>query len=395
MAEWAYTWTPANVGTSFNVSYAAIFSRARPNVIAVQASITPSANINGTVTDLLDGQSAYRSYLAGKGLDQNGSTIYTSIHPNGLANITGVIVSGANFTNAYTNASSRATATGEFLSSNETTIGQTYSISLKANETAEFYKYVGVASSDKFPNPLSTARSEQSRAQDAGWDALLREHTAAWAELLPEDSVDDFRDPTTGELPDDLNIEMLQIASVANPYYLIQAMMPDGSGLNDDGISVGGLASDSYAGQVFWDMDYWMAPGLNLAHPSLAKQIVNFRVKQYPQALANAAFNNYPNGSTLYSWTAGRSGNCTATGPCVDYEYHLNYDISFNILQLKSVTGNQTWFEGGPADIIDGVAVMTSHLLQFNETTGTYWIHNMTDPDEYAVSISSILVFFN
>ncbi|RDW79799.1 putative ATH1 acid trehalase [Coleophoma cylindrospora] len=388
-AEWTYTWTPAKLGTSFNVSYTAFFSRARPNVIGVKASIVPSTDINGTATDLLDGQSAYRSYLAGKGVDQNGSTVYTSVHPNGLANITGVIVSGASFVNAYTNASSRSSATGGFLSGNETTIGQTYDISLKSGETATFYKYVGVASSDKFQDPFSTARSEQSRAQSVGWDTLLSEHIAAWAELLPEDSVDDFRDPITGKLPDDPNIEMLQIASVANPYYLIQAMMPDGSGLNDDGVSVGGLVSDSYAGQVFWDMDYWMAPGLNLAFPSLAKQIVNFRVKQYPQALANAAFNNYPDGSTLYSWTAGRYGNCTGTGPCVDYEYHLNYDISFNILQLKAITSNETWFESGPLDVINGVTVMTSHLLEFNDTTGSYWIHNMTDPDEYANNIDN------
>ena len=75
-------------------------------------------------------------------------------------------------------------------------------------------------------------------------------------------------------------------------------------------IEIEGLRTDSSA-------DYWMAPGLNLAFPEWSKQISNFRIKQHPQALANAAFNGYPNGSALYSWTAGRYGNCTGTGPCV------------------------------------------------------------------------------
>ncbi|KAL3424541.1 acid trehalase [Phlyctema vagabunda] len=389
VGEWSYTWAPENTGASFNVTYTALFSRARPNVIAVKADIVPSASIDGTVTDLLDGQSAYRAYVESKGLDDNGTTIYSSLHPLGLANITGVVVSGVDFSNAYTNLSSRASAEGAFLFDNETTIGQTFDISLVAGETATFFKYVGVASTDKFPDPFSTARSQQAEAQSAGWDTLLAEHVEAWGEILTDDSVDDFRDPETGELPEDPTIEILQISSVANPYYLLQSMQPDGSGLNDDGIAVGGLVSDSYAGQTFWDMDYWMAPGLNLAFPSWAKQITNFRVKQHPQALANAEFNGFPEGSALYSWTAGKYGNCTGTGPCVDYQYHLNHDIAFNIFQLNAVIGNQSWFEDGPLDVINSAAIMTSHLLEFNETTGTYWIYNMTDPDEYANNIDN------
>lgn len=182
-------------------------------------------------------------------------------------------------------------------------------------------------------------------------------------------------------------IEILQIATVANSFYLLQSLQPDGSGLNDNSISVGGLASESYAGMIFWDADYWMAPGINLNFPSYSKQISNFRIKQFDQAKANAAFNNYPNESVLYPWTAGRYGNCTGTGPCVDYEYHLNHDIAFNLVQTYNITQNKTWFDNGPRQIVESIAHMTGELLEYNETTKTYWIHNMTDPDEYAVSL--------
>jgi trehalose/maltose hydrolase-like predicted phosphorylase len=384
VATWNYTWTPPNSTAYFNVSFTTIFSRVRPNVIAVQAVITASQDISGNVTDLLDGRSAMRSYLEGKGLDENATSIYSAVHPNDLANVTAYVVSTADF-RSHTNLSSRALAEGQYISSNETTIGQTYTISLKAGQPATFFKYVGVASTDKFPDAQSVARHASTDAQKTGWAHLFLEHTAAWQTLMNEATVDDFRDPVTGDLPSDDSIQILQIASIANMFYLVQNLQPDGGNLNDNSIAVGGLASESYAGMIFWDADYWMAPGLNLAFPGYSKQIPNFRIKQHPQALANAAFNGYPNGSSLYSWTAGRYGNCTGTGPCVDYEYHLNYDITFNLLQQLNITQNYTWFNDGARQIIESTAMMTGQLLMYNESTRSYWLHNATDPDEYAV----------
>jgi len=43
----------------------------------------------------------------------------------------------------------------------------------------------------------------------------------------------------------------------------------------------------------------------------------------------------------------------------------------------------------GPSQVVDSIAIMTGHLLQYNDTTGTYWIHNMTDPDEYANNVDN------
>lgn len=386
VASWSYIWSPPGVSSDFNVSFRAIFSRVIPNLIAVEAQITPSTDVEGSVTDVLDGRSAVRSYLAGKSLDENSTSMITSVHPDGLANITAYLVSTAQFDNGFTNQSSRDEASAPIVSANDTTIGQTFNVSLKAGQTASFYKYVGVASNDKFENAEAVARQASQAGSSAGWEALLNQHTAAWGQLMTEAAVDNFTDPATGMLPEDGEITILQIASVANTYYLLQNLQPDGSGLNDDSISVGGLSSESYAGMIFWDADYWMAPGLNLNFPDYSKQITNFRLKQYEQSKVNAALNGYPNGSALYPWTAGRYGNCTGTGPCVDYEYHLNYDITFNLLQQYNITQNKTWFDNGPRQVIESVALMTGELLQWNETTQTWWLHNMTDPDEYAVS---------
>jgi trehalose/maltose hydrolase-like predicted phosphorylase len=386
VSEWAYTWSPQGVDANFSVTFEVLFSRERPNVVATKATITPSKDVNGSVTDILDGRSALRTYLEKSGLVEDENSISSVFHPNGLPSVTGVVYSTANFSNAYTNLTSRRLAKGDYVSSGNLTIGQTFDTSFKAGETATFYKFVGVASTDEFLDAKATATIASLQAYLDGWDILYVEHSSAWENLLTSSTVDDFTDPSTGELPEDATIKTLQITSVANAFYLLQSLATPSTNLTSNSVSVGGLGSDSYAGMVFWDADYWVAPGINIAFPDYAKQIANLRLKQYNQSLANAEFNNYPKGSSLYSWTTGRYGNCTGTGPCADYQYHLNYDIAFNLLQLYNVTNDGEWFEAGPRDVVESVATMTGSLLKLNETTEKYWIYNMTDPDEYAVS---------
>lgn len=81
--------------------------------------------------------------------------------------------------------------------------------------------------------------------------------------------------------------------------------------------------------------DTWMHPGLVASHPEAAKRIPAYRAAKYPQARSNiqTVFASSKNQShfspsaAVYPWTSGRFGNCTGTGPCWDYQYHLNGDI--------------------------------------------------------------------
>jgi hypothetical protein len=46
-------------------------------------------------------------------------------------------------------------------------------------------------------------------------------------------------------------IEQLQIAAIADYYYLVQNLQLAGSGLDDAGVAVGGLSSDTYGRMTF------------------------------------------------------------------------------------------------------------------------------------------------
>ncbi|KAI9681218.1 MAG: hypothetical protein M1817_002500 [Caeruleum heppii] len=391
VATWSYTWSPSTApNTDFTVTYTLLVSRSRPNAAAVRADVVASADYQGTVTDLLDGRSAVRSTAVGKGLDEGTQSIYSAVHPNGLANITAYIVSSMSASGSAVDLSTRRMADAPWVSTNETSIGQTFDISLQAGQTVSVFKFVGGASADAFADPQQTARNASESAQASGWESLLAEHEAAWAEILPLSSVDDYSSEDRS-LPEDPNIRDFQISSVLTPFYLLQNSLSGtlGQGLDDNSITVGGLTSDSYGGLVFWDADTFMSPGLVVSHPEYARTIAEFRIAKAGQARANAAANNYTAPSVLYPWTSGRFGNCTATGPCTDYQYHLNADIAGMLLQHRNVSGDEQWWVENAWPIYQGVAQMFSELVRYNESTTKYEIYNMTDPDEYANGINN------
>ena len=383
LATWAYTWAPDNTaGLTFDVTYTAFVSRARPNVAAIRADVAPNRDANGTVTDLIDGRAAVRTTFAAKSFRHDALALRSAVHPLGLDDVTAQIVSTVVLPNGDVDRRSRRQADQSWLPSvHESTIGQTFEANFRAGQTTTVYKFVGVATSDAVADPEGVASDASAQAAALGWDAVLAEHTAAWGRLMSPATVDDYTQPD-GRLPDDPNVKDLQITSVMTPYYLLQNTLaaPAGHGLAENSIAVSGLTGDSYAGFIFWDADLFMSPGLLVAHPAYARQIAEYRIKLGGQARANAVSHGFSDQAMLFPWTSGRFGNCTATGPCTDYQYHINSDIAIMLHQHRNVTGDETWWRQKAWPIYHGVAQMFSELLKYNQTTHRYDIKNMTDP---------------
>lgn len=409
--SWNYTWTPEN-GTSLGVAYTVFVHKLNVNQAAVQLTISAKSDLNVTVVDIIDGDSAVRTDFEDKG--SGNSTIWTSVRPNGINNVTAYIYStlsgdGISTTEPITDSPD--------IGRNQSSIAQSAEVSIRAGSRTTITKYIGGASTDAFPDPQSVAREASSSAAATGFDSLLESHKAEWASILTADSVDDYSIPDTGRLPDDPYIVEQQITSVTNPFQLLQntvgpnaiSAAGNNSMLNVNSISVGGLGSDSYAGLVFWDADIWMSSGLVVTFPEAAKAIDNYRTRLFPQAQKNIemafissqnATGKFSSGGAVYPWTSGRFGNCTgelistyevdgrqliltkctATGPCFDYEYHINGDIGLDLYNYYAVTGDEGTFRDEMFPIYDAIATFYSDLLALNETSGRWMLTNATDP---------------
>ena len=402
--EWSYVWSPAN-DVVLEVYYRMFVHKLLLNVAAVELTIKNQrgAAANLTVTDVLDGDCAVRTNYVDSGFEGNG-VIFTAVSPNGLPNVTAYIYSTLVANQGWT--STTEVKSGVGVGENQSSIGQAYSFSLGDGRCSTIVKYVGGASSDAFQNPQAVAKAASKDAAAKGFSNLFSSHVGEWNVVMPPDSVDDYRIPGKDTLPDDPNIIELQIGSVVNPFNLLQNTQSTNAisaaqktynandNLDTNSIAVGGLGSDSYAGFIFWDAEVWMGPGLVVAHPEAAKQIAAYRAKLLPQAQANIkmAFSSSQNetgkftGGAVYPWTSGRFGNCTGTGPCFDYEYHINGDIGLELFNYYVASGDTPYFNSTLFPIYDDIAYFYSELLTYNSSSKLYDLTNATDPVSVNIS---------
>ena len=399
LKNWAFTWTPAGGHGSFNVSYQMFAHKLNINQALVQMNITATKATNITIANVLNGDCAVRTITRPNGEDSG--MIYSAVRPRGVQNVTAFVYAGLNSTGARVRSS--FTLVRPYVGNNGSSIASAVSVTLQAGQPSSFTKFVGIASSDGFSSPQAVARNAALTAQSAGYAASLQSHVAEWARLFPTTSIDDFSFPENGTLPNDEFIIDAAISAVTNPYYLLQNSLTDNvvnnatnasASINSNSISVGGLGSDAYAGQIFWDAEIWMQPGLVAAFPSAGKGIANYRVERYQQAKANVgtSFTSSKNdtrftaAAAIFPWTSGRFGNCTATGPCWDYQYHLNGDIGLEFTNYWIASGDTSTFQKDLWPIYDSVASLYSQIIQKD---GDNWVlrnvshvpHNLCRPD--------------
>ncbi|KAF2111607.1 acid trehalase [Lophiotrema nucula] len=401
---WSYTWKLGG-GDAIDVEYSMFVHKLYVNQAAVQLKLTASRDVNVTIYDILEGDSAVRTDFVDKKYESNSATIWSAVRPNNISDVTAYVYSTLQG-NDCIDLSSRAEVTEGQFDGNQSSIAQSISVSLLAGQTAQVAKFVGAASSDAFEDPQSVAHDASTKGASAGYSELLRSHIDEWAKILPRDSVDNYLFPN-GSIPSDHNIQELQITSVTNPFHILQntvgpnaiAAAGNNSKLGINSIPVCGLGSECYAGLIFWDAEVWMAPGLQVSHPYATQQIVQYRVEKFPQAQENVkmAYSSSQNetgkfsgGGAVYPWTSGRFGNCTGTGPCFDYEYHINGDIGISMYNQYVVTGDSHYWKNELLPIYNAIAYFYSEVLTFNETSGFFVLTNATDPDEYANNVDNV-----
>jgi trehalose/maltose hydrolase-like predicted phosphorylase len=319
------TWTPDdNTDTSYQLNYTIATHRSRPNLGIVRLDITPTSNSTIELTDILDGAGSMRTDFVASDISL-GPSIWTAVKPIGIRNVTAFEFSTLWFSETEAVNFFHRNGSTTIQSQNDSTIAQQFQVSLTADNTFTVIKYVGVASSDAFPDdPFIAAKAASSRAVRIGWDQLVREHNDAWDRIWSEADIVVPGDPE------------IQISTRASLFHLLANVRQgnETEGMGDNSISVGGLSSDSYAGFIFWDADTWMNPGLQALFPNFASSINRFRSKFEAQAVANAQSQNFS--GAVFPWTSSRFGNCTSTGPCFDY---VSLTIDYGFFLISNLVG--------------------------------------------------------
>ncbi|CEP62797.1 alpha,alpha-trehalase ATH1 LALA0_S06e04060g [Lachancea lanzarotensis] len=345
-------------------------------VVQLELSLIPnnrgkSQQLDLQLFDVLNHSTSQRTYLRDLGYDSDG--IYMIVEPDNVPYSSAAMYSSLQVSFAESNLD------GVVYQATNTSVTNKRFLQLTTeNPSVTVTKYVGVMSSeydryDKVSTNLESAKSIVHDNFGHLYD-LTASHQDAWVHIYANATI---------EIPSD---SLLELSARSSVFHLLSNTrrfnVSQERGLP---VPASGLSSDSYAGLVFWDADLWIMPALLPFFPEIARHLVTYRKSMHDQARMNARENGYP--GALYPWTSGRFGNCTSTGPCVDYEYHINIDIAMAsfLIYLNGANGiddeylrNTTW------PLVRDAATFFTAYVQYNPDLDAYETHNMTDPDEFA-----------
>lgn len=323
-----------------------------------------------TIEDSLDSATGKRIVL--EKTISNEDTISILFRPEGVSEVFGAISSQLTYSPATTSLGISSDA--------ESRSCHKVSAKLAPNELVTFVKHVAVVTTDLDPQVYCDANTVLDKTyrvlKETDVNSYEVDHNEAWKDSLGSSMSVLF--PDSGQIT---------LAARASIYHLNANMREGSSGLTS-ALGVSGLSSDSYAGQVFWDTDLWMLPGILPFNPQVSESLLNYRVYTHEQARANIESPLRPREGfqgAIYPWTSGRYGNCTATGPCFDYEYHVNAAVALSGFKLYlSGSVGDDYLEKVIYPLVYDAASMFASFVEYDYNLKQYVTSNLTDPDEFA-----------
>ncbi|WP_290541090.1 glycoside hydrolase family 65 protein [Alistipes sp.] len=228
-----------------------------------------------------------------------------------------------------------------------------------------------ICTTSTFTDPWNESERQAIYAVREGVLQLVAAHEQKWAELWQGD-IEIEGDPTA-----QLDIRF----ALFNLYSSIR----EGSrrSIPPMGLSTRGF----YNGHIFWDSEIWMYPTLLVLQPSLAQQMLNYRIDGLNAARRRAYAHGYR--GAMFPWEGDARGEeatptFALTGPL---EHHITADIAIACWNYFCVTQDQKWLcrEGFP--LMREVALFWCDRATAN-ADGSYSIRNVIGANEYAVGVT-------
>ncbi|EGD75513.1 hypothetical protein PTSG_06584 [Salpingoeca rosetta] len=139
--------------------------------------------------------------------------------------------------------------------------------------------------------------------------------------------------------------------------------------------SPGGLATNSYHGHTFWDVETWMWPNWNIFHP-----LVRYRAHKSGGARDNGVKHHFY--GLMFPWESAFTGQEVDPAPGTTIEEHIQGDIVFAYYQHWLLTADVDWLRSTAFPVIEGIAQFWASKAVPNKD-GSFSIPDIMGPDEY------------
>jgi trehalose/maltose hydrolase-like predicted phosphorylase len=213
-------------------------------------------------------------------------------------------------------------------------------------------------------------------ARETGFDRLLGEHRAEWAQRWLDADI-----AIEGD-------ERLQAAVRFSLFHLMSSVRDHG----EAAVGARGLTGPGYRGHVFWDADTFVLPFLAATHPASARAMLEYRIRRLPVAAANARAMGRR--GARFPWESARRGiDVTPTtardraGRLVpirtgQLEDHIVADVAWASSCYEEWTGDDDYRRGDGLRVVVETARYWASRIR-TEADGSAHIYGVIGPDEY------------
>jgi nigerose phosphorylase len=250
-----------------------------------------------------------------------------------------------------------------------------------------FHKFVSIyTSKDNVDDMQAAAMAGNIRAMEAGYRKLKFEHAHHWHKRWVQADVQIGGDPD---------------AQLALRYCIYLLLSGAPTHTEKASIPARGLSGQTYKGAIFWDTELFMLPFFDYTEPELARNMLKYRCHTLSGARKKAAEYGYQ--GAFYAWESQDNDEDACTLFNVtdvftdrpmrtyfrDKQIHISADIVHGIWQYYLITGDESIFFEGGAEVILECARFYYSYAYFKKNLNRYELLDVTGPDEYHERVSN------
>ncbi|PZX20732.1 maltose phosphorylase [Breznakibacter xylanolyticus] len=258
-----------------------------------------------------------------------------------------------------------------------TKAGNSVTIPVNKAQVATIVKYVAVSSSlNHAPDHLVDAATQSAQAaMHKGFDTMLAEHKAKWADKWTHSDI-----RIKGDVEAQQGIRF-------NIFQLNQTYTGEDARLN---VGPKGFTGEKYGGTTYWDTEAYCIPFfISTAPAEVTRNLLVYRYKHLQKAIENAQKLGFTNGAALYPMVTINGEECHNEWEITFEEIHRNGAIAFAIHNYLRHTGDNGYLAEYGAEVLMGIARFWSQRITWSHERNKYVMLGVTGPNEYENNINN------
>ena len=245
------------------------------------------------------------------------------------------------------------------------------------NEAVTIEKYVGVCSSLNYEHDelVNIAKHKATQAKKAGFDKMLEQHAAKWAEIWQHSDI-----KIKGDIAAQQGIRF-------NIFHLNQTYTGSDARLN---IGPKGFTGEKYGGSAYWDTEAYCIPFYLATAPyHVTRNLLKYRYKHLQRAIENAGKLGFTGGAALYPMVTMNGEECHNEWEITFEEIHRNGAMAHAIHNYVNYTGDKEYLVDYGLEVLIAISRFWAQRVNWSDERRKYVMLGVTGPNEYDNNVNN------